>query len=342
MNSKHEVVILGAGSFGTALAHSFAGSGRTVRMWARSPDLVNSINSSHTNPKYAPGRILSSKISASADFADCIKSSKVIVYSCPSSEIRKTFLTMSQTLSAQQISELVFVNTAKGLDPDSLELHHEMAQSIFGKRFVLENFFVLSGPSFAAELLSDHVTCLTLAGLNLARIKSLQEQLGSPTFRIYSSNDLVGVQLGGAMKNVIAIAAGIALGMGLGFNTQAALINLGLGEIARLGRALGAKTETFLGLSGMGDLVLTATSELSRNRRYGVLLGQGMTVEEAKLSIGSTIEGFFASKAIAELSRKTSIEASICQEIYKILFDRKPAKVAFDELLSHPLGYEWR
>jgi glycerol-3-phosphate dehydrogenase (NAD(P)+) len=338
---EFEIGVLGAGAFGTALATAFARSGRPVRMWARNSAIVDEINRSHTNLKYSASRKLPDSLSASDRLDEVFERSNLLIYACPSSSIRHFLGEFSKHLTKQSSAPKLFVSTAKGFEVENLKLHHEIAEELLGKAFVRDSYFCLSGPSFAAEILDDKPTCLAISGQDWRRVLEVQKTLSAHHLRLYANTDLVGSQLGGAMKNVIAIGAGVSDGLKLGHNTQAALINLGLGEIARLGRVLGAKTETFLGLSGMGDLVLTCTSALSRNRSFGALLGSGLSIEEAKTKTGSTIEGIGTADAVMRFSEKLGVRTPICREVYQILHSKKPVREAFDDLLSLPPGGEW-
>jgi len=347
-NFSVKIGVIGAGAFGTALAAAFARLQNKVTLWARSPAVVEDISKNHRNPKYAGNTLLPENITATEDFAGLCQKNDFLIYACPSTQIKSIFEkiaalypTPTKGSSATQRPLPPIVNTAKGFDLESLRLHHDLAGEIFGRPYVTHSFLCLSGPSFAAEILRDEPTCVTLSGMDWQRVNEIQGHLSGGNFRLYSNTDIIGCELGGAVKNVIAIAAGICEGLGLGHNTQAALINLGLAEIVRLGAAMGARTETFLGLSGMGDLVLTATSPLSRNRSFGVLLGQGLSMDAAKARIQSTIEGITASDAVFRLVEKNQVRAPICQQVYKILHTGHMAKEAITELLAQAPGGEW-
>jgi glycerol-3-phosphate dehydrogenase (NAD(P)+) len=329
--------ILGGGAFGTALASSFARNGRSVRMWVRDPETVREINELRQNKKYAGEVRLPDGLQATENFQEVVRDSFVLIYALPSPAIREILLQVKQVANGKLP---LFVNTAKGLDPEGVRFHHELASEVFGADFVSSRYFCLSGPSFASEMLKLHPTSVTLAGLHEENLRELQILLGSPTFRIYTNRDLVGCQLGGAMKNVVAIAAGLMDGLGYGHNTQAALINRGLGEIRRLGMAMGAKSETFLGLAVLGDLILTCTGDLSRNHNFGVFLGKGYSVDEAKGLVGSTIEGIFGAQAVRKLALKSGVDTPICAEVFHILFDGKPPRQSLEDLLNRPLGDE--
>lgn len=337
-----EIGVLGGGAFGTALSDAFAQNGHGVRMWARDPNTVLEINRHHINTRYTGQRSLAPSIVATTNLADLMGSKvALLVYACPSKAFRSITSELASSGPRGFWDRAFYVNAAKGIENQSLELHHEIAQDVFGKSFVLDHYMALSGPSFATEILDRHPTCLTLAGMNPKSLEKTQALLASPRFRLFTNTDLIGCQLGGAVKNVIAIATGMVAGLGLGFNTQAALINLGLAEIARLGRALGARVETFLGLSGMGDLILTCTSELSRNRSFGLLLGQGLSTSVALSTVGSTVEGFEAATAVYKLAKKTKTRAPICTEIYRVLHENKSANKALERLLAMPQSDEW-
>lgn len=341
MSIKETVSVFGAGAFGTSLAQAFARNGSHVRMWARSPHIVDEINHHRRNLKYAGQTPLHQNIIATTDFESCLTSSNIWVYACPSSFFKRFLCDAHNYCKKEGTKNRPLLNSCKGLEPSSLNFYHTVAQEILGEDFVNLDYACLSGPSFAAEILHEVPTCVTISSLNQELLVHIQRQLSSPTLRMFSNNDLIGTQLGGAMKNVLAIASGAIEGMGLGYNTQAAFINLGLGEMARLGKALGARIETFLGFSGVGDLILTCTSPLSRNRTFGQLLGKGHSVEDAFKMTGSTIEGYVAAKVIYELSVKYSVRAPICEQVFETLHNGRPLKAAIEELLSHPPRAEW-
>lgn len=334
-----DVCVIGAGAFGSSLAFAFAKKSLKVKIWTRNEDIKNEWNSTHRNQRSWPGFVFPNNISASCDLLGSVTDAPLIVYASPSSQISHYLFELKDILLS---SKHAWIDTAKGIDAQSLKLHHEIAQDIVGKDFVSKNYFCLSGPSFAAEILNESPTCVTLAGLHKENALAAQAALGSPAFRILTSSDLIGAQLGGALKNVIAIIVGVADGLGYGWNTQAALITRGNAEIIRLGRALGAKPETFLGLSGMGDLVLTCTGNLSRNRSFGINIGKGLDVESAKAKVGGTIEGIHTTEATYKLGKKLNIEMPLTERLFENLFQNKSLSDGIAEILARPLRDEWR
>lgn len=337
---KEMIGIIGAGAYGSALGHAFAASGRELCFWARSKDIVNEINLEHKNKKYMGDAEFKGKLPKATDnLQELISESSILVYACPSSTLRE-FLE-SQKNNPDFLSK-DFINTAKGIDTKNNLLFDALAKNILGRSYWNEHFAVLSGPSFAHEILAGHPTCLTLAAKKRKTLKNIQNLIGTKLFRVYSCTDLKGVQLGGSVKNVIAIAAGIVEGLGLGMNTKAAIINLGLVEMSRLGRKMGAKTLTFRGFSGVGDLILTCTGPQSRNRRFGYLLGQGLSVDEAIKKINSTIEGIPTAKAVHKIALNNHLELPVCDEVFKIVHENKELHKGIEDLLSRPQLEEWR
>ncbi|NCN26321.1 NAD(P)-dependent glycerol-3-phosphate dehydrogenase [bacterium] len=337
---KEIIGIIGAGAFGSALGHAFAAAGRNVCFWARSNELVAEINNHSRNTQYmGEARFKGTPPEATINLEELVRKSSTLVYCCPSSCLNEI---LDQLKLLPDFANKDFVNTAKGLDLKHLCLFDQRVKTRLGTHFWKHHFSMLSGPGFAKEIIAGHPTCLTLAAKKRSTIKRLQEVLGTRFFRVYGTTDLTGVQLGGAAKNVVAIAAGIVEGLGLGMNTKAAIINLGLGEMTRLGGKLGAKALTFRGFSGMGDLVLTCTGPQSRNRLFGYHLGQGLSPQKAIEAIASTIEGIPTAKAIHELALSKKIDLPICAEVFKIVHQGKDLATGIDELLSRPQLDEWR
>ena len=328
-----EIGILGAGAFGTALGSAFARSGRKVTLWTRKKEQAEEINATHKNSKYFLSATLPPSLVATHDFENFCDTSSLFVYACPSHSLRSIF---SQIFEFKKDLMFDLINTAKGIDTEQLKTYDQVAAEIFGQDFVRNHFFCLSGPSFASEIVADIPTCVNLAGPSLEAAIRVRDQLGSPRFRPFASDDLIGCQVGGAVKNVIAIAVGMLEGMGLGLNTQAALINLGMFEIVQLGSAMGAKTQTLYGLAGLGDLILTCTGKLSRNRSFGILIGEGLSCAQASEKLGTTLEGVYAAKAVHRLATAKQLELPICTQIYQILHEGRNPKDALEILLSRP------
>lgn len=311
-------LVIGAGSWGSALAVHLARlhSDSNVYLTGRDDAQLNDMQLSRENKKYLSGVALPSNINALnfSDVAHILKNPEKnlienIIIAVPSHVFKEVLVSFKPYLD---IEKQIIVGITKGLEPSSHCFLHEVAKSVLGETV---NYSVLSGPSFAKEVALELPTAVTLSG----RERSLVSLFHSPRFRVYFSEDIIGVQLGGAVKNVLAIAVGIADGLQYGANAQAALITRGLSEMMRLGKACGAQVKTLMGLSGVGDLVLTATNNQSRNRRFGILLGQGFTREAAEKSIGQVVEGINTTKEIYALSQKYQLDMPITTQIYQLL-----------------------
>jgi len=329
------VAVLGAGGWGTTLANLLAGKGETVRLWAFEPEVVDAINRTHENPLFLPGVRLGAGVRAVGDPCEAVADARVIV-SAPPSHVTRAVVDRVRNAVAPDV---LVVSATKGIENDTLYL---MSQ-VFAERLPRARFAALSGPSFAIEVCQGQPTAVVAAARDEASALEAQQLFATPTFRVYSGRDVIGVELAGALKNVIAIAAGILEGLGLGHNPRAALITRGLAEITRLGLAMGADPLTFAGLAGMGDLVLTTTGSLSRNRALGVALAQGQTLEEYRAAHRSVAEGANTSRAGAALGARMGVELPIIQKVYEVLFSGKPARDAVPELMERELKAEqWR
>jgi glycerol-3-phosphate dehydrogenase (NAD(P)+) len=329
------VAVLGAGSWGTTLANLLAGKGETVRLWAYEPEVVEAINRTHENPLFLPGVRLSADLRAFGDPREAVRGAAVIV-SAPPSHVTRAVVDRVREGVAPGV---LVVSATKGIENDTLALMSE----VFAERLPEARFVALSGPSFAVEVCQGQPTAVVAAARDEASALAAQQLFATPAFRVYSGGDVVGVELAGALKNVIAIAAGILEGLGLGHNPRAALITRGLAEITRLGVAMGADPSTFAGLAGMGDLVLTTTGNLSRNRALGVALAQGQTLEEYRTAHRSVAEGANTSRAGAALGARMGVELPIIQKVCEVLFSGKPARDAVPELMGRELKAEqWR
>ena len=329
------VAVLGAGSWGTTLANLLAGKGDTVRLWAYEAEVVEAVNRTHENPMFLPGVRLVPGVRAYGDAADAVHGAEVVVSVPPSHVVRSV---VSRVREAVAPGTLV-VSATKGIENDTLALMSD----IFGECLPQARFAALSGPSFALEVCQGQPTAVVAAAREPATARDAQQLFATPTFRVYSGRDVVGVELAGALKNVIAIAAGILEGLGLGHNPRAALITRGLAEITRLGVAMGADPLTFAGLAGMGDLVLTTTGSLSRNRALGVALAQGDTLESYRAAHRSVAEGANTSRAGAALGARMGVELPIIQKVCEVLFSGKAARDAVPELMGRELKAEqWR
>jgi glycerol-3-phosphate dehydrogenase (NAD(P)+) len=329
------VAVLGAGSWGTVLANLLAGKGETVRLWAYEPEVVEAINRTRENPLFLPGVRLSADLRAFGDPREAVGGAGVIV-SAPPSHVTRAVVDRVREAAAPGV---LVVSATKGIENDTLALMSE----VFAERLPDARFVALSGPSFAIEVCQGQPTAVVAAARDEASALAAQQLFATPAFRVYSGQDVVGVELAGALKNVIAIAAGILEGLGLGHNPRAALITRGLAEITRLGVAMGADPSTFAGLAGMGDLVLTTTGSLSRNRALGVALAQGQSLEEYRTAHRSVAEGANTSRAGAALGARMGVELPIIQKVCEVLFSGKPARDAVPELMGRELKAEqWR
>lgn len=321
------ISIIGAGSWGTALAQAFSKKVDNILLYGRDKKVINDINKTHQNKKYLPNIKLNKNIKATDNIKETIENSEIIIIAIPTQTI-KEFL---EKIKNFNVKNKIFISASKGIDIDTLELVSEMIYK--GLSIDEENVFALSGPSFAKEVAQGLPTAITLAG-EICKAKELQNILSSENFRLYISEDIKGVELAGAVKNVIAIATGISDGLNLGNNARAGLITRGLYEINKLVNILGGKTETIYGLAGLGDLVLTATGNLSRNRRFGLLIGQGKKSEEALKEIGQVVEGVKTVKAVKKISEKYNLELPISEMVYKIIYEGLSPKKAVKKLMS--------
>ena len=329
------VAVLGAGSWGTTLANLLAGKGETVRLWAYEPEVVEAINRTHENPLFRPGVRLGANLRAFGDPREAVRGAGVILSAPPSHVVRAVVDGVREAVAPG----VLVVSATKGIENDTLALMSE----VFAERLPEARFVALSGPSFAIEVCQGQPTAVVAAARDEASALAAQQLFATPAFRVYSGRDVVGVELAGALKNVIAIAAGILEGLGLGHNPRAALITRGLAEITRLGVAMGADPSTFAGLAGMGDLVLTTTGSLSRNRALGVALAQGQTLEEYRTAHRSVAEGANTSRAGVALGARMGVELPIIQKVCEVLFSGKPARDAVPELMGRELKAElWR
>lgn len=335
------VAVLGAGSWGTALA-VLASRQHDTLLWARNPDTADAINTLHENKPYLAGISLPPALRATAHFDQALRhvqtpsvTSGLIILGVPVSALEETCRRLSERLPCDDtVSRLSVVWTCKGLHPQTSQLAHQTVQSQLDAhaRHGL-GLGVLSGPSFAHEVAQGLPVALTIATHNLATIDRTTRALHGEAARIYSSDDIIGVEIGGALKNIMAIACGISDGLKLGNNARAALITRGLAEIQRLGLALGGRADTFAGLTGLGDLVLTATGDLSRNRQVGLAIGQGRKLDDI-LANGMTAEGVRCVRAALELGQRLGVDLPITDAVYQVLFNGLPPHEAVARLLA--------
>lgn len=332
LSTTTPVTVAGGGSWGTALAHLLAARGLPATLWLRDADVARSVNQHHENPHYLPGFTLDARLTASTDPA--VLDRDWLVLAVPSQQLRG-WLTAHKKYFRPG---LVLVNAAKGLETGSLSTCGTVAaEALAGLE---PRYAMLSGPSFAAEVLQGLPTAVVLAARDEALGRALRELFSGPTFRCYSSTDIIGVEMGGALKNVMAIAAGVCNGLGLGHNSRAALITRGLAEMSRLGVACGARQSTFMGLSGLGDLTLTCTGDLSRNRQVGLRLGRGENLEAITRSLGMVAEGVKTTAAVHALALRLGIDAPITAAMYCVLYEGQPPHDALRTLMSRDLREE--
>lgn len=325
--------ILGAGSWGTALALQVAHNGHNTLLWEYNADVAQTLQNNRENKSHLPGITFPGNLEISHDIEDCISRCDTVLVVVPSAAFRAVLQSVKPTLTPEQ----GIAWGTKGLDQQNGELLYQVAAEILGNEISLA---VLSGPSFALEVAQQQPTAVSLASNNDELADRVAHYLRSETFRIYNSKDLAGVCLGGAYKNVLAIAAGITDGLGLGYNAQAALITRGLAEMQRLGQALGSHPKTFTGLAGLGDLILTCTGGLSRNRALGMALAKGGQLKKIQSDIGQVTEGVETARTIHKLAQSTQTDLPIAEKVYQVLFEEYPPKEAVHALLSREPGQE--
>ena len=324
--------IIGSGSWGTALSQVLSEKFNKVFIWGRDKNLIESINKEKINYKYLPDIILNENIEGTTNLEDVFNNSEIIIIAIPTQAIRESLSNLKLDLRNKYI-----ISASKGIEIESLKLVSDILEEVLD--IPRENLFVLSGPSFAKEVAQKLPTAITLAG-NTQIGESLQYLLTTPTFRVYLTEDIKGVEIGGAVKNVIAIATGASDGLGYGNNARASLITRGLYEMTKLTKVYGGKKETLYGLSGLGDLVLTATGNLSRNRQFGYLLGKGLSVNQALKEVKQVVEGAKTVKAIKKLIDKYNLELPISEMVYKVIYEELPLKTAVKLLMTRELKKE--
>ncbi|KPN95312.1 NAD(P)H-dependent glycerol-3-phosphate dehydrogenase [Lysinibacillus sp. ZYM-1] len=323
-----KVCVLGAGSWGSALAMVLAENGHDTLVWTHRAEQADEINDMHTNKKYLPETVLPSNLHATSDITKAATHAETIIVAVPTKAIRE----VCEKLKAELTKKILFVHVSKGIEPDSLKRISEiLAESLPAEN--VEEIVVLSGPSHAEEVVLHHPTTVTATCANIDAAEKVQDLFMNQFFRVYTNDDVIGVEIGGALKNVIALAAGITDGLNYGDNAKAALITRGLAEITRLGVKMGGNPFTFSGLTGMGDLIVTCTSVHSRNWRAGNMLGQGMMLQEVLDQMGMVVEGVRTTKAAYQLAEKYGVAMPISTELYSVLFNDVEPKVAVDALM---------
>ena len=327
-----KLTVLGAGAWGTALAASWAAH-HAVTLWGRNAAEIDTMRATRLNARYLPDCPLPESLAFSTDFAAAVRSADLVVVAVPSGALRATLAALA---SDTALPPLVWV--CKGFEPGNRKLPHELVAELLPAH---AQTGVLSGPSFAQEVAHGYPTALTLASADTTFSQTLAESLSGHRLRIYAHDDVVGVEVGGALKNVMAIAAGISDGLAFGHNARAALITRGLAEMTRLGVKLGGRFETFMGLSGLGDLILTTTGDLSRNRQVGLQLARGRSLDTILHDLGHVAEGVTTAREVATLSTTLGIDMPITRAVCQILFEGLPAAEAVDTLLKREIKAEF-
>jgi len=327
---KKTIALLGAGSWGTAIAIHLAKIGHRVLLWAHNPQHVMAMAKEQANSRFLPGVPLPKKLVPSADLSQCLLEADQVIIAVPSHAFAEVLAKIDKPKEG-----LSWIT--KGIDPSRNCLLSELVAERFGANFPVA---VISGPSFAKEVAQFLPTAVTIASNNLQYQKEIHQLLHEDNLRVYLSEDIIGVQLCGAVKNVLAIACGISDGLGYGANAKAALITRGLAEMSRLGLSLGAKQDTFIGLSGIGDLVLTCTDNQSRNRRFGLLLGDGVSINDAEQQIGQVVEGKYNAAQVCKLAEHHQVEMPICEQVNALLKGAINPKEAVSNLMKRPAREE--
>ncbi|WP_413380466.1 NAD(P)H-dependent glycerol-3-phosphate dehydrogenase [Alkalihalobacillus sp. 1P02AB] len=331
-----KVAVIGAGSWGSALALVLADNEHEVTIWARREDQINEINQKHTNEKYLPNIELPHSIKGTTDLKEAVSGVNNILIVVPTKAIRETIKSLKEVID----TKATIIHASKGIEPGTHKRISEMIEEEFDGSELLGDIVVLSGPSHAEEVSLRQPTTVTSSSNNIKAAEKVQDLFINQHFRVYTNPDLIGVELGGAIKNIIALSCGLTNGLGLGDNTKAAIMTRGLAEMARLGVKLGAEPLTFSGLSGLGDLIVTCTSVHSRNWRAGHMLGQGLTLDEVLEKMGMVVEGVRTTKATYELALKLGIEMPITTALYKVLFEETTPQEAAEELMGRLKKHE--
>ena len=324
----YSISVLGAGSYGTALAISLARNGNNVLLWGHNSTKIEKMSQERCNNEFLPGVFFPDSLDLTSDIEFVVKQSDILLIVVPSLVFSSVLKQIKDYLKPDQI----IAWATKGCDPEKGRILSQVVEDVIGSDVLM---VVLSGPTFAKELALGLPTAISIAGNNDEAVDRVSQLIhSSKNFRVYKNSDMVGLQIGGCVKNVIAIGAGLSDGLGFGANARTALITRGLIEIQRLGVAMGANKDSFLGMAGLGDLVLTCTDNQSRNRRFGMLLGQGKEVEEAIKQIGQVVEGYSNTREIHELALSYGIEMPICEEIYQVVYNHKSPREATATLLG--------
>jgi glycerol-3-phosphate dehydrogenase (NAD(P)+) len=333
--NREKVAVIGAGSWGTALSMVLADNDHEVRLWGHKPEQIDEINQFHTNKKYLPNISLPESIKGFSSLEEALKDISTVILAVPTKAIREVIEKMNDIKGGP----FTIVHVSKGIEPDTLLRISEMIEDVAAEE-ILDQVVVLSGPSHAEEVSLRHPTTVTVSSKDMQAAERIQDLFINQNFRVYTNPDIIGVEIGGALKNIIALAAGITDGLGYGDNAKAALITRGLAEIARLGTKMGASPLTFSGLTGIGDLIVTCTSVHSRNWRAGNLLGKGQKLEEVLDNMGMVVEGVRTTKAAYQLAKKYDVKMPITDALYDVLFNHVNPKNAVDILMKRGKTHE--
>ncbi|WP_049382023.1 NAD(P)H-dependent glycerol-3-phosphate dehydrogenase [Staphylococcus hominis] len=324
-----KITVFGTGSFGTALANVLAENGHSVLMWGKNENTVDEINQSHQNKRYLKDVTLNETIKATSQLEQAVNFSDIFLIALPTKAIRNVVTEIDQHIKTKK----TFIHVAKGIENETFKRVSEMIEDSVSKNHK-NGVGVLSGPSHAEEVVIKQPTTVAASSKDEHISKLIQDLFMNDYLRVYTNNDLIGVELGGALKNIIAVASGIVAGMGYGDNAKAALMTRGLAEISRLGEKLGADSMTFLGLGGIGDLIVTCTSTHSRNYTLGYKLGKGKTTEEALNEMNMVVEGIYTTNSVYHLAKSQNVDMPITNALYKVLFEDKPVKDSVKDLMG--------
>jgi len=333
VNDSAPITVIGAGSWGTALAIQFARVGRPVKLWGRNPDQLTEMQLARSNARYLPGAAFPDLLSVELDLGLALQGANDVLIAAPSHAFRELLLLLKPWM--QPNVKLAWAT--KGFELSSGKLPHQVVAEVLGASLSMA---VLSGPTFAKEVGAGLPTAMTVASTDAEYAMALAKSISGNNFRAYTSTDLIGVEVGGAVKNVLAIGTGMSDGLGFGANTRIALITRGLVEMTRLGVALGAHKETFMGLAGLGDLVLTCTDNQSRNRRFGLAFAAGTDSTAAQKEIGQVVEGYAAARAVVTVAKQLQVDMPICTQVYRTLHEGLSPKDAVRELMSRGIKAE--
>lgn len=332
MISLVKIGILGGGSWGTALSVLLSNKGEDVNLWVRNKEQISDMIASKKNTKYLPEIVLPDNLNIINDLKSTLSERDIVLLAVPTHSVRETLNSIKPFVNKNQ----TIVNVAKGIENDTLLRVSEIVSEILPEN----NFVALSGPSHAEEVARDIPTTVVSSSRDIKVAEYIQDVFMTSKFRVYTNPDLIGVELGGALKNIIALGAGISDGLGYGDNTKAALMTRGIGEMAKLGKEMGASLSTFWGLSGIGDLIVTCTSMHSRNRRAGILIGEGKSINEAIEEVGMVVEGIKTTNSAFKLAKKYNIDMPITEELYKVLYEEKNVNKSVPNLMGRDKKHE--